>query len=497
MNTSFSRPRIAAIAILASILVPRAVGQETTAPKHPIPKLSPAITRAEIEAHVRFLAADERKGRFTGSPEAVVCAHYLAEVFAAQGLAPAGDDGTFLQKVPLHRTAATAMPELAFGGAQGEPQALVFGRDFDIRRTPRAGKDLKLVVAKSAADLPKAADPKVALFIDGTNNERRKWLEAAGLGEGRGFGLVLVPGGSKPGQPRAFESLSNVSRAAGEQTERAATISVHGTALERLRSGAVRTIDVDPHMVSETIAGHNVVARLAGAGKDGAKDMAEETIVVTAHYDHLDASHGHGPPGAKEATGKKDEIWNGADDDASGVAAVLEIAGAMAAEKAPARSVVFLLVTGEEIGLIGTEVYLDNPVAPLAKTIANVNFEMIGRPDAKVGGAGKLWLTGFELTNLGPAWKAAKLAIEPDPYPEQNFYQRSDNIAFVNRGIVGQTLSTYNLHKDYHQPSDEADTLDYAHMEGCTRAGLAAVQMIASGALTPAFVEGKSKRPKR
>ena len=71
-----------------------------------------------------------------------------------------------------------------------------------------------------------------------------------------------------------------------------------------------------------------------------------------------------------------------------------------------------------------------------------------------------MWLTGFDLTNLGKAFAAAGLAVAPDPYPEEHFFERSDNIAFVRRGIVGQTLSSYNLHKDYHRPSDEVERLD-------------------------------------
>jgi hypothetical protein len=122
---------------------------------------------------------------------------------------------------------------------------------------------------------------------------------------------------------------------------------------------------------------------------------------------------------------------------------------------------------------------------------------MIGRPDPKIGGAGAMWLTGYESTNLGAAFTAAGLAVRVDPRPEQHFFQRSDNWAFVLQGIVGQTLSTFNLHADYHHVTDEADRLDYAHMESCVRAAFRAVKLVADGTLTPSWIEGKRPSARR
>ena len=245
----------------------------------------------------------------------------------------------------------------------------------------------------------------------------------------------------------------------------------------------------------ERIQDANVVGLLRGQGTPERPELANEVIVVSAHYDHIGSS-----VPVEEAAEGEDVIFNGADDDASGVACVLELAEALAArEERPARSVVFLLATAEERGILGTRWYVKHPFAPsggqpgLAATVCNLNVEMIGRPDEKAGGAGKLWLTGWERTNLGPAMAERELDVVPDPYPEQNFFQRSDNIVFVKEGIVGQTLSTYNLHGDYHNFTDEADRLDYEHMEGCTRAALRALDMLASGEISPAWNEGEPK----
>ena len=216
------------------------------------------------------------------------------------------------------------------------------------------------------------------------------------------------------------------------------------------------------------VSAANVVGVLRGA--DPA--LRQEAVVVTAHYDHLGigpAVHG-------------DSVYNGADDDASGVVAVLEIARLLARGPRPKRTVVFLLVTGEERDLLGTRWYLAHPVVPLARTVVNLNIEMIGRPDSLAGGAGRGWLTGFDRSTVGRRLRAAGLPIVPDPRPGQRFFERSDNIAFAMRGIPAHTISSYDLHADYHQPSDEARFTDPAHMAALITAAARAVRLLTDGA---------------
>src|SRR5690606_6553464 len=159
----------------------------------------------------------------------------------------------------------------------------------------------------------------------------------------------------------------------------------------------------------------------AGVGTAERPELAEEVVVLTAHYDHIGVNEQ-----LREA-GEVDFINNGADDDASGVAAVLEIAHALATGAPPARTVLVFPVSGEEIGLLGTHYYIENPLEPLDRTVANLNFEMLGRPDTEAGGPGKLWFTGPERTNLMRAFKAAGVPVVEDPRPTQGFFYRSDN----------------------------------------------------------------------
>jgi len=199
--------------------------------------------------------------------------------------------------------------------------------------------------------------------------------------------------------------------------------------------------------------------------------LRDSVVLVDAHYDHL----GIGP------AVNGDSVYNGADDDASGVVAVLEIAKALAAGPAPKRTVIFAATTGEEVGLLGTRWYLEHPVAPLKQMTANLEIEMIGRPDSLAGGAGRAWLTGFERSTMGSMFAAAGLPIGPDKRPDEQFFMRSDNIAFARAGIPAHTLSTFNLHSDYHRPSDEASRVDFAHMTEVIRAAAAATRLLADG----------------
>jgi hypothetical protein len=211
----------------------------------------------------------------------------------------------------------------------------------------------------------------------------------------------------------------------------------------------------------------NVVGILRGSNPA----LRDQAVLVDAHLDH----EGIGRP----VDG--DSIFNGADDDASGVVAVLGVARALAGGPAPRRTVIFLTTTGEEVGLLGTRWYLTHPVVPIARTAANLEIEMIGRPDSLAGGAGRGWLTGFERSTLGETLRGAGIAIVPDPYPTQRFFERSDNIGFARCGVPAHTLSSFNLHKDYHTVNDEADRADPAHMAAVIASAARAVRLLADG----------------
>ncbi len=220
----------------------------------------------------------------------------------------------------------------------------------------------------------------------------------------------------------------------------------------------------------------NVIGVLTGS--DG--KLKDQVILLTAHMDHL----GVGRP----VNG--DSIYNGADDDASGCVAVLQLARALAAGPRPKRTVLFVFFGSEETGGQGNHYFLDHPPLPLDHIVANLEFEMIGRPDPAVK-PDELWLTGYERSNLGPelARRGAKLVA--DPHPDQQFFQRSDNFALAKRGIVAQTVSSYGLHSDYHRPSDDLAHIDFKHMEQAISSMVDPVEWLANSDFKPEWVPGK------
>jgi hypothetical protein len=212
-------------------------------------------------------------------------------------------------------------------------------------------------------------------------------------------------------------------------------------------------------------------ANVAGLIRGSDPALRDEVVVVGAHYDHIGIV----------APVDGDSIANGADDDASGVIAVLEIARAMARGPAPRRTVVFIAFTGEEVGLLGTRYYIEHPTVPLEQMAAQFQIEMIGRPDSLAGGSGRAWLTGYERSTMGDMLRDNGIPIVPDPRPSQNFFERSDNIAFARRGIPAHTLSSFNLHSDYHRVTDDVDRVDFEHMTAVIQASLEATRQLANG----------------
>ena len=239
-------------------------------------------------------------------------------------------------------------------------------------------------------------------------------------------------------------------------------------------AGGIGALDTVP--VVRRAEDFNVVGVLPGSDAR----LRGEAVVLGAHFDHV----GVGPAAAG------DSIYNGADDNASGVAAVLEAARHLARERAPRRTVIFLLTTGEEAGLLGTRWFLERPPVPLARIVADLQVEMIGRPDSLAGGPGRAWLAGYERSTVGDLLASAGLAIGPDRRPQMNFWERSDNIAFARAGIPAHTVSSYALHRDYHRPTDTAERLDFAHMTRVIGEIVRATRLLASVPAAPQWRPG-------
>jgi hypothetical protein len=205
----------------------------------------------------------------------------------------------------------------------------------------------------------------------------------------------------------------------------------------------------------------NVVGVLPGA--DPA--LRDTWVILSAHYDHLGI----------RGEGEGDHIYNGANDDASGTAALMAVAEALAASpQRPRRSLAFLAWFGEERGLVGSRFYGQHPLFPVEKTVANLNLEQVGRTDDSDGPrVGAANLTGFDYSTLTDFVKAAAAAtgvrLEKHPRNSDRYFGASDNRALAALGIPAHTLSVAYDFPDYHAPGDHWDKLDYDNMAKITR----------------------------
>jgi hypothetical protein len=220
----------------------------------------------------------------------------------------------------------------------------------------------------------------------------------------------------------------------------------------------------------------NVIGLLPGSDPV----LSKEYVVVSAHYDHLG-----------EAKEGEDKIFNGANDDASGVAGVLGVAAAIAKSK-PKRSIIFMAFYGEERGLVGSSFYAKNPVFPLKNTVAMLNIEQIGRTDDSEGPrVGQCNLTGFNFSTIGPTCakvgKEVGVPVIEHPQFSAPYFMASDNAAFAAAGVPAHTFSVAYEFSDYHRVGDHADKLDYNNMAKITGMIAACTLQIANSGSVPSW----------
>jgi len=220
-------------------------------------------------------------------------------------------------------------------------------------------------------------------------------------------------------------------------------------------------------------ATYNAFALLRGSDRA----LAGQTLLLSAHLDHL----------GTRTTSSGEVIYHGADDDASGTTAVLELARALGSLPAhPRRTVLFVCFGSEETGGQGHQYFLQHPPLPLASIVANLEFEMIGRSDTAIRST-QLWLTGWERSDLGPALVKHGAPLVADPHPEQHFFRRSDNFDLARQGIVAQTVSSYGLGPHYHQPSDDLAHIDFDHLTRAIESMIAPIEWLANTDWRPAW----------
>ena len=448
------------------------------------------VTPSHVRGILSALADDSMEGRGTGTAGSMRAAKFIAGEMKAAGLVAAGDSGYF-QHVPMVHRMFDAASTIEVHGT-----TLHALTDF-VASPPRGGAvrsidGVPVIYGGVAGDTanPLSADMvrgKLVILSAAANGGRGRGRGRGGFGGAGALseaaGVATIAGDALPAnlvqsataKPGAI-LVKDPNAPVGDSVAQTLTITtaaaqaILGTPVGLAAKGMMgQSVRGGARFIDTPALGGNVVGIIPGV--DPA--LKDDVVLVDAHYDHL----GIRTP----ATPGADSIYNGADDDGSGTTAVLEIARVIKAGPAPKRTLVFITTTGEEVGLLGTNWYIAHPVRPLSAMVANLEIEMIARPDSLAGGPGRAWLTGFERSTMGQMFANAGLPIVPDKRPEQQFFQRSDNIAFARMGIPAHTLSTFNLHDDYHRPSDEISKVDFDHMAGVINAAVKAVELLANG----------------
>lgn len=440
------------------------------------------IEERNVRAHIEFLAGDAMQGRGSGTQFEFIAAQYIASQMRQFGVEPAGETDVsgklnYVQTVNITRNSFAEAPKLSYT-ANNSTVSLENGKEMIVLRMnaaqisgglqkmnldgkPKAGAVvfIKLREGEDSQNLSQklqafAASGAAAVIVEETTQWRTQWTNIAARrlsftnfqnDAAKPFGMIIV----NKDAANALDKVADETR-----------IEIKGQLAA-------------PQMQQTW----NAVGKLSGTDVR----LASEVILLSAHLDHL---------GVRPNAPGEDKIYNGADDDASGCVAVLELARVLAGEKRPKRTVYFAFFGSEEAGGFGSQYFVNNLSFPKDKLAANLQFEMLGRPDAKVA-AGELWLTGYERSNLGAELAGQGAKLVADPHPEQNFFQRSDNYTLARQGIVAHTVSSFGLHTDYHQPSDEIKTIDFGFMTNAINSMVKPIRWLINSNFKPTWVEGK------
>jgi hypothetical protein len=503
-----------------------------------------------LEAHINFLADDLLRGRQPGTPGYDIAAAYVASQFAQTGLSPAGEQGGWYQQVPMRRTqlvdgSATLGMEMGgktrrfifvdefFAGPdivheQSELRADTVFAGYGIHAPELAHSDYESLDVKGKVVVILSGQPAAFPSEEGAHFASYREKHRAAVQHGA-VGLIRV---HTPRRDRRVAWERYASRvgapgmgwidASGQPyagfPELGTNAILHHEAAAALFEGAANTLDqlVAMDEAGDPLPGFPLGARVFAAQRSkhdfltspnivgllpgGDPLLAGEFLVYTAHLDHIGELRAR--PG--EDT---DVINNGALDNASGISVLIETARALSQGERPRRSVLFIAVTAEEKGLVGSEYFAQNPTVPLEAMVGAINLDM----PLLLYDFGDVIAFGAEHSSLGDAVGAAAaefgVALTPDPMPEQNIFVRSDHYRFVQQGIPAVFLVTGPtavdgltdtapifegfLEKHYHKPSDDLELpIDYGAAVRFTRINARVGEIVANQPGRPRWVEG-------
>jgi hypothetical protein len=440
-------------------------------------KYANTIKASEMKERLTYFASDEMKGRDTGSEEQKIAANYLADIYKRFGLA-APVDGSYLQKVELVSTSFGEVSLKVGNQKLVNNENFVFIGDGDMKKKEKVELVFLGLVSEEHLAKVDVKGKLVGVWAVGLKtNEVIKQVMDAGAA-----GIVIVTMEDQANFDRIatrYKSMSAKGRMGFVKPVEQKPVfmispdkmaQIFGASVEELKEAAksnpesIRTQKATYQIEKsvEEVESSNVMAYLEGT------DLKDQLVVISSHYDHVGVS----PTG---------EVFNGADDDGSGTISVTEIAEAFALAAKdghpPRRSILFLNVTGEEKGLLGSEYYSEHPIFPLENTVVDINIDMVGRIDYEYQDAENtdfIYVIGSEMlsTDLKKILEYNNITYsdliidyrydaEDDP---NRFYYRSDHYNFAKHNIPVAFFFN-GVHDDYHQVTDTVDKIEFPLME--------------------------------
>ena len=486
---------------------------------------APAFERKTLEEHIRYLASDELVGRGNGSPGLDDAALYIRKSFEVLGLEPAGDGGTYLQTFRVTTGQELGRHTGALLRTPDGVRTLEYGRDFEpLSLSPSGEVEAPVIFAGYGVTAPEhdyddyaSVDVRGRIVlllryapeVFGEKGWHATFVRKAQNAASHGALAVLVVNGPRHHREDKIvpfsldvgaEETASIPTVHLKREHAEALLRASGRSLLELQSGidqalaprsfAIEGVEmaltVDVRRATVTVA--NVLGFLpaGGAGAGASPRRAREHIVIGAHYDHL----GLGENGSRDRR-SRGLVHNGADDNASGVAGVLELARVFSLEANRPRGILFATFAGEELGLRGSYHYTNHPTLPLNDALAMVNLDMIGRLRHDVlylGGVDRLpQLQGRiegRLKEEGLAFSGRFTADEA-----------SDHAAFIRAGVPSLFFFT-GLHGDYHKPTDDLQFINFEGMERVLRAGYRVSSDLLHGQDRPSLVAVEPYRKK-
>jgi hypothetical protein len=417
------------------------------------------ITERAVAAHEAFLASDALQGRASASRDEAIAAAYVASQFQSFGLERAPGMTDYLQTAPVIREHIAGPGKIMSDGMTDVAPTVLLAPSEPITG--------KLAVATSAD--AKAMPAGEVVLVSALNADVGAFYRAASKARAK----VLLLTGDEAGTAKLVDLFGAAPRIYLENDppkHRLAIAIVRPAEAAALARQEGKPVTLAVPVTRDRGVTTNAVGYLRGSDPDAG------TLLLTAHLDHL-GMHADGT------------IMPGANDDASGTTAVLELARALSAGSRPKRSILFVAYGSEEVGGYGSTFFAQNPPVPLDRIIANIEFEMIGAQDPKLP-PNTLMMTGFERSNLGTALKEHGALVTGDPYPDEHFFQRSDNYSLALKGVVAHTVSGWAVVPTYHKPTDTAANLNIAFMTNAIRSLVAPIEWIANSDFVPAWSPG-------